>query len=97
LFGDPLGVSHENSGVIVSLRRFFVLCENHNGKHFAINGNVANNNENQKMLSGSIANLSLSGLGICLNRLEWQIVLMFVLFVRGTNGLAERWTLLLLL
>jgi len=49
------------------------------------------------MLSGNIANLSLSGLGICLNRLEWQIVLMFVLFVRRTNGLAESWTLLLLL
>lgn len=33
------------------------------------------------MLSESIANLSLSGLDICLNRLVWQLVSMFVLFV----------------
>lgn len=58
--------------------------------------NVANSKKNQKMLSGNIASLSLSGLGIFLNRLVWQIVLMFVLFVRKMSGLVERWILVLL-
>ena len=49
------------------------------------------------MLSGSIVNLSLSGLDICLNRLVWQIVLMFVLFVRWASGLVERWIFVFLL
>jgi len=49
------------------------------------------------MKSGSIASLSSFGLGICLNRLVWQIVLMFVLFVRVASGLVERWILVLLL